>query len=70
MFQDLLQDGGQWLQAMIEQRPLYIAIGTAVLLLVVLYQLNGKKSAKLPFPYYYVKDNVVATLEEAKRDVK
>ena len=68
MFQDLLQVAGLQLQAIIGQRSPYIVIGAVILLLVSFYRLF-KTSAKLPLPYYYVKDNVVATLEEAYRDV-
>ena len=68
MFQDILQGAGLQLQAIIGQRSPYIIIGVVILLLVSFYRLC-KTSAKLPLPYYYVKDNVVATLEEAYRDV-
>lgn len=69
MFEQLLHAVGPTFKDISEQRPPYIAIGIAALLLFVLYRLIVKKTQKLPLPYYYVGDDVIATLEEAHRDV-
>lgn len=70
MFERLLLAASPPMQAIIEQRLPYIAVGAVVLLVVVLSRLFLQKSQKLPLPYYFVKDNVVTTLEEAHRDVR
>ncbi|KAI4288947.1 MAG: hypothetical protein L6R35_001785 [Caloplaca aegaea] len=68
MFSQLLQAVLPYVQAVIEQRPPYIAIGVATSFVFVLYRFVFSTSPKLPLPYYYVKDSVIATLEEAHRD--
>ena len=70
MFQDYLHAAWSQIQAFMGQCSLYIVTAVAVLLLVVLYRSVFKKTSKLPLPYYYVKTDVVATLEEAHRDVR
>ena len=44
--------------------------GIAVLAFGGVFRLFSRRSNKLPLPYFYVKDSVVATLEEAHRQVR
>ena len=70
MFEQLLSATYPQLKHISEQRPPYIAGGILALLAFVTYRLLFRKAQKLPLPYYYVKDDVIATLEEAHKDVR
>ena len=70
MFEKLPHIAGQQIKAASEQRPPYVVVGAMTLLVLLIWRLFFRRSQKLPLPYYHVKDSVVATLEEAHREVR